>query len=298
MGVISNYPRYHSRYRLFREWYAKMLATPNVKVYVVEAAFGDRAHEVTSASNPTHLQVRTNSELWIKENLLNLGARHLLPRDWRFLAWVDADVEFREPGWAMETMQQLQHFPIVQPWQSAVDLGPYGQIMSTFSSFGWQTQRGQKVDPNDSYAYAHTGYAWACRRDFWEAVGGLFDCAILGSADYHMAWACLGKTESCRQGEMQVAGMRQRCLEWQARAVPITHREVGYASGRIEHSFHGSKAKRAYLSRWQLLLNHGFNPITDLKYDAQGVLQLVGKPALEAAIRQYNRTRDEDSTSE
>jgi hypothetical protein len=27
-------------------------------------------------------------------------------------------------------------------------------------------------------------------------------------------------------------------------------------------------------------------------------LQLVGKPALEAAIRQYNRTRDEDSTSE
>ena len=43
--------------------------------------------------------------------------------------------------------------------------------------------------------------------------------------------------------------------------------------------------------------NH-FDPDTDLAYDEQGVLHLVGKPRLESAIRKYNRSRCEDSIEE
>jgi hypothetical protein len=56
--------------------------------------------------------------------------------------------------------------------------------------------------------------------------------------------------------------------------------------------------RRFYKERWKLLVEHGFDPVKDLMRDAQGVIQLVGKPKLEQAIRQYNRSRYEDSIEE
>src|SRR6185295_6285399 len=104
-------------------------------LYVVEIAFADRHFEVTSSTNPRHLQLRTSHELWHKENMVNLGVRHLLPRDWKYMAWVDGDVSFNNPNWALETIHALQHYKIVQPWSECVDLGPKGNVMRTHTSF-------------------------------------------------------------------------------------------------------------------------------------------------------------------
>jgi hypothetical protein len=295
IGVVSNTEGYHSRLRLARDWLARLEGTPNVAVHLVEAAHGDRHHELDGVSH----RVRINSNAWIKENLINLGVRHCLPPDWRYLAWLDTDVEFRDPNWAQHTLHQLQHFAVLQPWQHCADLGPNGSILKTHESFGFVDQKGQRKQrsPGEPYAYAHSGYAWACRRDFWEAVGGLLDFCILGSADHHMAWAMIGEAEATVHRAMSAAYLR-RCKEWQARAVRVTGGEVGFVPGRIEHHFHGPKARRYYRERWQILVDAGFNPDTDLMHDAQGVIQIVGKPKLEAAIRKYNRARCEDSIEE
>src|SRR5437868_13011369 len=85
IGVISNTERYNSRYRLYRQWIAEMEKTVNVKVYTVEAAYGDRRFEVTERENPQHLQIRTKSEIWLKENMINLGVRHLLGPYWKYM---------------------------------------------------------------------------------------------------------------------------------------------------------------------------------------------------------------------
>lgn len=297
IGVCSNPVRYHSRYRLFREWREAMEKTPNVKVHCVEAAFGDRHHEVTHHGQD--LQLRTRSEIWIKENMINLGVKHLLPRDWKYLAWVDADVFFRDPLWARETIHQLQHFAVVQPWSDCADLGPRGNISRHFKSFGAQHQKRKpkQMHPSQPYEYAHSGFAWACRRDFWEAVGGLMDFPILGSADHHMAFAMIGEVKNTIHKGMSPAFFR-KCLEWQKRAVHVTHKEVGFVQGRIEHMFHGPKARRYYRERWQIVIAHAFDPDFDLTYDEAGVLQLIGKPSFEQAIRMYNRSRFEDSIEE
>lgn len=299
IGVCSNPVRYHSRYRLAREWHEHMAATPNVRLHMVEAAFGDRHHEVTTSENVDHLLLRTKSEIWIKENMINLGVRHLLPRDWRYVAWVDADVFFRDPNWAQETIHQLQHFPVVQPWQQCVDLGALGNIMQTFQSFGFLHQRGVKKQKwnGEPYEYGHSGFAWAATRGWWEATGGLIDFAILGSADHHMAWAMINEVGSTIHGGMAPSFFR-RCLEWQRRTMHSTQKQVGFTPGRIEHGFHGPKKRRYYRERWQILVDNGFDPDRDLTYDDQGMVQLVGKPALEQAIRLYNRSRYEDSIEE
>lgn len=304
IGVVSNPARFHSRYRLAREWIKRLENTPNVELYLVEAAFGDRHHEVTQDYNPKHLQVRTRSEIWIKENMINLGVRHLLPKDWKYMAWVDADVEFDNPTWAQDTIQELQHWPVVQPWESAINLGPTGKVAKHFFSVGHKVMengvellRDKKKYTGDPYIFGHCGYAWACTRAFWENVQGLIDFAILGSADHHMALGCRGYY-SHSVHSMVKGPFLHGCHAWQTRAVQMTHGVVGCVPGNIRHYFHGPMERRDYVGRWKILIKHGYDPVVDLRHDAQGLIQIVGKPMLEHDVRMYNRRRFEDSIEE
>lgn len=299
VAVISNSARYHSRYRIFREWEKKMLETPNVKLYIVEAAFGDRHHEVTSSTNPQHLQLRTSHEIWHKENMINLGVRHLLPKDWKYLAWVDADVFFNKTNWALDTIHELQRYDVVQPWSECIDLGPDGNTLNLFKSFTSLVCKGvkQQAKSTEPYPYGHSGFAWACTRKFWENVGGLMDFPILGSADHHMAWALIGRVNESIHGGMG-DGFRRKCYEWQNHAMKVTNAHVGFVPGTLQHHFHGPKAKRFYRERWQILIDSKFDPDKDLHRDQQGLLYVVNKPRLVNDISAYMRSRNEDSIDE
>lgn len=298
IGVVSNYAMWHSRYRLFREWYRVMQATKNVKVYIVEVAFGDRNFECTEYLNPTHLQLRTNSEAWVKESMINCGVRYLLPKNWKYMAWVDCDVFFDNPDWAQMTLHELQRHELVQPFQQAIDLGPYGNIMQTFQSFGWMHACGHRKQRHskDPYQYAHSGFAWACTRRFFEALPGrgLLDCMILGSADYNMAWAAIGDVEATIHGR-RAHSLIRRLREWESAAYKQTRGHVGYVAGYLRHQFHGPKGARGYETRDQILVRCGFDPDHDLGYDEQGLIRIFNNPNLEFGIQKYNRMRAEDS---
>lgn len=307
IGVISNPVRYHSRYRLAREWIKHMAGTEHVKLTIVETAFGDRHHELQTLCNELgvdYVPLRTRSEIWIKENMINIGMRHaIIKHDAKYLAWVDADVEFRNPHWAIDTIHQLQHYPIVQPWQSSVNIGPTGNISKTMDSVGFKIHQG--VSPfnkhgrytGDPYVFGHCGYAWACTRHFWENVQGLIDFAILGSGDHHCALGCRGIYSHSVHSAMKGPFM-DLCHAWQTKAMQITNGIIGHVNGRIEHHFHGSMKNRNYVGRWEILIKHKYNPMSDLRRDSQGLIYLYNKPGLEHDIRMYNRSRDEDNLSE
>lgn len=298
VGVISNYAKFHTRYRLYRDWLAEMESTPNVAVYTVETAFGDRKFEVTDPNNPRHLQLRTDQEIWNKENMINLGVKYLVPRTARYLCWSDCDISFENKDtWALETIHMLQHFALVQPWSDCIDLGPKKTIYQTFKSFGFQHQRRipKQMHPSQPYQYAHSGFAWACTRNFWEAVGGLPDFCILGSADHHSAFAAIGEVLNTIPKNMKPSFAR-KLVEWQSKATLVTKGEVGFVACLIKHFFHGPKARRKYRERWPILSSNGYDPDTDLMYDHQGVIKLIGKPKLLHDIHNYNVERIEDST--
>jgi hypothetical protein len=299
IGVISNPVRYHSRYRLFRQWREEMLKTPNVRLHVVEAVYGDRHPECAPEAGQDYdfLPVKITSEIWLKENLINLAVKNSLPKDWKYMAWVDCDVHFRDKGWAMAALQQLQHHNVIQPWSDAVDLDFYGGIHQHFKSFGslfakMKPMWHHKAKPG--YDYAHTGFAWCCTRYFYENVEKLLDFCIIGSGDHHMAWAMVGKIEGTIHSKVCDNYMKL-CKAWQEKARYACAEMVGYVHGRIEHQFHGPKARRQYWSRWDILLNHKYDPTKDLAYDSQGILQLKGKPLMERDVMLYNRARLEDS---
>lgn len=313
VGVCSNPVRFHSRLRLARKFITRMAGTKNVHLTIVEGVYKSRLPELVDecqAVGADHIRVNLHQEIWVKESMINVGIRRIFckyPHS-KYVAWVDMDVEFRNPHWAQETIQQLQHFPVVQPWQTCVNLGPTGNGMKMFNSVGEMSMlgkapihgvnregtNGKKRYSGDPYIFGHCGYAWACTRRFWENVMGLLDFAILGSADHHMALGCRGYYSHSVHSMMK-GNFMELCHAWQTRAMQLTHGYIGVVNGRIEHFFHGSMKNRNYVGRWEILVKHKFDPVHDIQRDEQGLIFLAGKPALEHDIKMYNRNRSEDS---
>jgi hypothetical protein len=308
--MISNPVRFKTRYRLYDD-FAQHMTDSGAKLVTVEIAHGDRKHQLTSANNPNHIQLQTYDELWHKEAALNLAVSRL-PKDWQYVAWIDADVKFLREDWALETVHQLQNHKVVQMWQTAHALGPGYETTNdtTIKSFGYCYATGQPRptwdDNGKPYPYApyhHPGFAWAMRRESWDALGGLLDFCILGASDYHMANGLVGRANETlswnkQQREGYHPNYKGMIMAWQDRAELYIKRDLGYVPGTILHHWHGASKNRKYNERWKVLVEHKFDPITDLKRDWQGLYQLNPlKWGLRDAIRKYNRDRDEDNTS-
>jgi hypothetical protein len=297
IAAVSNSRQYQSRYTLFRNFQRYMNTVPGIKLYVVELAHDDRLFEITESGRSDHIQLRTNHELWHKENLVNIGVSRL-PSNWKYMAWLDGDIEFDRIDWASETIKALQHHKIVQPWVTATDLGPNNEEIGDDISFAYQYCHGRARpvrSPNNPYKFAHPGYAWAMTREAWNGLGGLIDFCILGAADHHMSWAWTGAIDKAAHGKMGEEYFKA-CKIWEARCIQYIKGDIGYVDGNIRHYWHGPKKKRYYVERWEILVKNDFNPYLDLKYDWQGVLQLTDRnPQLREDIGKYFAMRDEDS---
>lgn len=297
-------------------------------VYVVEAAFGEREHampeivphKIFADAKPIHdelapncrhddeyrglhryLPFRTRTEAWLKECLIDVGVS-FLPRDWKYVAWLDADILFSRPNWVGETIHLLQHYKFLQMFSQAQDLDPDYTVIAQRPSFVWAYQNDLKL--NDPYYAsgqglgAWSGLAWACTREAWDEVGGLPDYCLHGGADYHMAFALIGEVSKSVRKDCHQA-YKQRLMQWQKRAEKHIRRNVGCMTGTLQHMWHGKKMNRKYGNRHKLLAETRYNPNTDIKYDAQGIIQLVddGTPRfikLRDGLRKYALERNED----
>jgi hypothetical protein len=293
IAVISNPIKWKSRVRLFNDFVEHMRFS-GVRLTAVECAHGDRPYQIGDISFANMVRVRTNAfGTWNKENLINIGMSRL-PDDWRYLAWIDADIYFRQPDWAFETVDALQQYPVIQPWSDCYDLGPNGEHLEHHRSFARQAWHGEVKGIGLGYTFAHPGYAWAARRDALEELGGLIETGVAGAGDHHMACALIGRADwSYPNGVTE--GYKAPILRWQERAKNVMKGPLGYLPGTIEHFWHGSKAKRRYVERWDIVNGHKYDPATDLRKNTNGVVELSGaKPAMIHDMDRYMRQRDED----
>ena len=300
--------RYASRYQLFRDFAAHMRSL-EVELVIVELAFGDRPFEVTESENEMHLQLRTDQELWLKENLINLGIAHLrnVRHDAEYVAWIDADIQFQRRDIATETIQQLQHYDVVQLFSHAVDMGPQGQNIRSDCGFMYQYHRNGAVPPTNAKGtgcgitegFWHPGYAWAARMDVLIKLP-LLDFTILGSADHHMALSIVGKPALSIPDGIS-PGYRSAVETWGKLAEIQVRRNVSYVPGLITHAWHGDKMNRKYVERWEILKEIQYCPSRDLTRNIQGLYRLNDfmderSIWLRDKVRAYFRQRDEDST--
>lgn len=299
--AVFNPQRYRTRWSLYKRFEQYILNNKEAHLVTVEYVFGQREEALIEdvSENHTVIHLRGASEFWAKENLLNIGIQHL-PEDWKYVAWIDADVSFIRPDWVGETIQQLQHYQIVQMFQLSIDVDPTYIPFSMSSGFVNDWINGvpdyggpyqKKWKPANTF---HTGYAWAARKEALRNIGGLLDWAILGSSDNHFARCLVGQWEgSVNRGVHKE--YKELLKIYQERCLKYINKNIGYVPGSLIHYFHGAKENRRYKDRWKILVEHQFQPSKHLKRDWNGLYQLTDEnPELVKDIREYFRQRNED----
>jgi hypothetical protein len=292
--TVFNPHRYRSRWKLYKAFEKYVLDSFQAHLVTIECTYGNRAQALVQQQSEKHtvIHVQTSAELWIKENLINLAISRL-PADWKYVAWIDADVTFARPDWVGEAIQRLQHWHVVQMFSQAADLGPDYQVLKIHNGFV-KCYR-EEMKPAKSYSNWHPGFAWAARREYIDTVGGLIDFSILGAADRNMATALIGRLDDSIPPGLHANYVKQLRI-WACRAAKV-EKNIGYMEGLLLHYWHGAKKHRKYKERWQILIEEQYDPEQDLKKDWQGVWQIsrCTTPVLRDSIRAYFGQRNEDS---
>lgn len=316
LTTISNYAEYKSRYRLYQIFKEKMDYYTGIKLITVELIYAGQKYKVTRPNNSSHIQIMTNKPLWHKENLLNIALKHL-PRSAKYVAWVDADIEFCNVNWVGETIAKLENYSAVQLFSNATNLN------EDYNNFGDGQEAGfayryiennckpgtGNPDPNSKEPFYgvgfftnghfwHPGYAWAFRLDFLRDIGGFYDYNILGEGDHTMANAFIGTVDRLRP-DFATEGYWQTALEYQNKVQSSEYfKGINYTNGTIIHHYHGNKNNRGYISRKKLYAKYNYDPSTDLIVTKQGLYSLdLNKERLmnlSGEIENYFLSRKED----
>ena len=187
---------YHIRLANYMRFIERIKAT-GLHLLTVECTFGKDTFELPCDDNV--IQIHGRDLMWQRERLLNIGIASL-PDNVKKIAWVDAELLFTNPQWAVETSNMLDVYPVVQPFQKVILLQPGASAGSvkdqSVIGFGYQ----QMLDAgNVKHAsmkqHGHTGFSWAFRRDVL-ASRGLYDAHIGGDGDHLMAHAMCGDFDS------------------------------------------------------------------------------------------------------
>ncbi len=331
--------RYRTRRQITHDCILHLQGTANVKLYVVEVAFGDRPFEVTTSED---VQLRTKDILWHKENAINIAVQRF-PVGWKYGAYWDSDFHGTRYDWALEAIHKLQIHPWVQLFTSYAHMSLRHKILQNRPSFAYayheyyggrpkthaekiSAATGKAINqPSDTNFLPEptmssnllmspvssdiiiqmrnanpgaTGGAWAFTKEAFSEAGGLLDTCIAGAGDWYMAFGLVGnKTdghpEALSCGPAYEASIRR----WQERAYSFVQGNIGYVDNFCTHQWHGDIKDRGYGDRWKILRDHKFDPLIDVTKDWQGLLTWTGnKPQLEADLRRYFLSRDEDST--
>ena len=302
LWVVSTYfdsEGYSSKLRALNA-YLRVMERSGIPLLLVEGAFGKRPF----LSRPSEhvVQVRCTSVMWQKERLLNIGIQRL-PPSVRKVAWLDTDVFFENPDWAVETSTLLNEFPIVQPYELALWL-PKGTTHFEGKGIAWpsfaavaQRHPGTFLS-GDFDRHGHSGYGWAARRDIIEKHG-LYDRSVVGSGDHLMAHAMMGDLSSpCVTNSVGAANpFRASFHSWAKPFHSDVRSRIGFAQGAILHRWHGDRKKRRYYKRMVGLLARSYSPTVDVRVSESGALEWTthGK-ALGRWMKDYFAAREEDGT--
>lgn len=302
-----NYCNFKSRKKLFIEFIERYKSQKGIAIVIVEAALQGMPFDLPNPicnddSIFSHFRITTQHPLWLKENLINIGVSKL-PVDWQMMSWIDPDITFMNEFWVNETKSSLRKSPaaVIQMFRTAANLGPNGEIYKLDVGYAWSVANGKALGihlDRTKYTSLHPGFAWACSRHAYDAMGGLIDWAILGSADRHMALAITGNALGSAPGNIH-PNYRSHLLKFQQKCSSSNLR-LGSITGSILHHWHGSLKDRKYSERWDVLVKQGYNPDQDIsRSQGCGLVQFTDSGRrMTPPLFEYFMGRNEDNRNE
>jgi len=274
-----------------------------LKLLCVELSFGGREPELTKDDADILIQLRSNTILWQKERLLNIGLRNL-PDDCTKIIWIDCDIIFQNDNWVEEVYKSLDKYFVIQPFSFVIRLPKDGIISSEDLPFG--LEEGQKIHSMgygmrdsdreklfDFFIHGHSGFAWAARREIFNKHG-FYDRLILGSGDLMMAHTFYGhKFNYIRSLSSEPMQLDQDV--WFEEIYNIVKSNVYFVPGLIFHLWHGDKINKLHDERFEILVSENFDPRKDIKLDSNDCWTwATNKPKLHQWCEKYFSFRKEE----
>lgn len=292
--VFFNIHEFKRRYKLAHEFINRMKKENHIVLYIVELAYKNQKFHLTTENNPNHLQLRTNSILWLKENMFNIGIKKLLPNNWKSVACIDMDIEFENPHWSLDTLKILNGSrDLVQLFSHCVNLDKNQDAMQIYSSLGFRHSKGKPYEYNEKPEnYNHPGYGFAITRKTYEKIGGFYELNILGSGDQILLTSAIGMVHTSLVNNLSKNYVNS-ILNFQERCKNI---RVGYVPGIIKHYYHGPMERRQYDTRELFLVKYQFDPYEHLSRNENGLLFPSSKfpEKLYKKIERYFENKRED----
>lgn len=306
-GYRTKLENYHRFAEKFRE--------SGLPLLTVECAFS--GEPFTLPSNPDVIQVRSDSILWQKERLLNIALERL-PSGAKKVVWIDSDLLFADPGWAVQTSKLLDSVAFAQPYQEWIRLPENNLSYHGEGETGFSFASTSQTDPGSIAQMQHglPGFAWAGRREILEKFG-FYDACIIGGGDHMMAHALTGTPDSnCVH---RIVGLRPRkerspisklfgyvsdlrpnrfaehYRSWASAIYTEVRSPLGCVPGRLLHLWHGSSENRRYYQRHKELRRFHYNPTEDLWINQDGTWEWNGRRSdMHRWAENYFRQRQED----
>jgi hypothetical protein len=294
-----------SRLKNHRRFEDAIFATSGVALTTIELTYGDRPFDLPPREGITRLRYRSGDVLWHKENLIALAERQT---SYEYAAYVDGDILFLDPEWAVKTVRTLQVLPVAQITSWLINMGPppHEEGTRTAPSFmsvylgDYETHRTEWFNNGSPAATSRHGYpggCWAWRKQAYHDMGGMLDRCILGSADYHMAFGLVDLPADPVLTNGDYTKAYQDYIEaWRKQAFSAIRGHVGLVPGTAMHLWHGRTEDRGYETRPKILVRNKYDPRLDVRVRDDGLLELTdSKPMLRRDLLTYFASRHEDS---
>ena len=276
------------------ERFCEGIRSQGVSLLIAELRIGDADIAVPDRWADRVMRMRSDTLLWHKERLLNLGIASL-PAECKYVAWIDGDILFENDAWVRDTRALLNEFQVAQPFEIACWLpegdpdSRTGEEMPGFAaSVARSSNRPWTLANYD--LHGHPGFAWAARREFLDAHR-LYDRAIMGMGDLIAAHAFADGKDYLRGRHFsfrQIAPKERPVIaEWGAAVAAATGGRLAATPGRALHLYHPPTAGgTSHLEKQRILFEEDFDPLQDIALDAGGCWQWSSdKPNLHRRVR-------------
>ena len=255
-------------HRNFRDY----VRSHGVNFQTVEVIFPGQEFQLTKPNNePNDLQYKDNWIFAMRENLVNVGIKHL-PADWQYFSWVDQHIFWPDTYWFEKAIWLMSHHNIVHLlngndfWNltngTDYHLDGVGMMYYQYGQNAWR------------YEPKQYGLSWAMRREIYTEVGGLLDICIGTKCDLYQVFAYLGITYTDQTGTLDYS---RQIGEWQAHAIEVYKQKIGFLDCKVYHFMHcydDCQTSNYDKQIWTLIKNN-YNPARDLHRDEEGRLSLV-----------------------
>lgn len=241
------------------------------------------------------LTVRSDSVMFHKEKLLARLEREV-PATYTKLCCIDCDIVFGRSDWYDAVSDELDRFPVVQPYGRCQWMGPDLRtvIMGNPGAVSQMDEiRSAHLMGQTDRLSGHPGFAMAMRRDVqqfpWAVVGGGDAVFLRGVA------GLIGEFSHKRMSALTQAAW----LEWSSKAAA----DMSFVDGDIFHLWHGPLKGRQYYDRYAKFVEAIPASVGDIRdllvenEDGVWAWREDVKKALNTMMLRYFMGRDDDAVA-